>query len=629
MKKVKILHIMISALVGLSLVSIMAVAPASAENAQNSGDGHLNITGNYSILWQEPLEADEAGGAAGAYAVPDMDGDGKPDVLVHTTKYYSSTNTRTAKVIAKRGTDGNHLWEESVSATGDFSCDILPLSAGDLDGDGLGDVIVCQHERDTATFVTTWKVIAKKGKDGTHLWEESISGIASYMWAAPVGDLDGDGLYDVVVFHWELDVAAGTTTATAIAKKGKVGTHLWEESVSAPQCAIQPIAALDLDGDGLNDIIVKQWEYNPATDIRTAKVIAKKGNNGTHLWEESVSASGGLSCEMWAVGATDLDGDGLNDVTVWQYKYDAPTDIGTAKVIAKKGKVWTHLWEESVSATGKCNCYMSAVCAGNLDGDGLGDVIVLQWKYDESTNIRTAKVIAKKGNNGHHLWEESVSATGKQYNCSIAASFCAGDLDGDGLVDVAVNQWKYDSSTDRTTAKVIAKKGNNGTHLWEESKTTSGERTCNMAVFWAGDLDSDGFSDVIVRQRECTPYPDMVTTTATAIAKKGKDGTHFWEAQSDEWIWVGAGRHDLNGDGRDDALIGTSSEMYAITYLSTGPEGDILVYYRGLGLNPHVVETTDLLRAIRDWADGTIPPGFSQAITTFQLLELIGEWAGE
>ena len=121
MKKVRILHLIISALVTLSLVSIIAVAPASAENAQENGEGDLNITGNYSIIWQEPLDADETSGAAGAYIVPDMDGDDNADVLVRTTKYDSSTNTRTAKVIAKKGTDGSHLWEESVSASGEYS----------------------------------------------------------------------------------------------------------------------------------------------------------------------------------------------------------------------------------------------------------------------------------------------------------------------------------------------------------------------------------------------------------------------------------------------------------------------------------------------------------------------------
>jgi len=59
----------------------------------------------------------------------------------------------------------------------------------------------------------------------------------------------------------------------------------------------------------------------------------------------------------------------------------------------------------------------------------------------------------------------------------------------------------------------------------------------------------------------------------------------------------------------------------------TTQASDILAYYRGLGSDPNVVETTDLLKAINDWADGTIPPGFTEAISTIQLLELIGEWA--
>jgi len=58
------------------------------------------------------------------------------------------------------------------------------------------------------------------------------------------------------------------------------------------------------------------------------------------------------------------------------------------------------------------------------------------------------------------------------------------------------------------------------------------------------------------------------------------------------------------------------------------PEIFIFVYYRAYSGDPSVVDTQDLLEAIGDWADGTIPAGFSQAITTSQLLQLIGEWAG-
>lgn len=52
----------------------------------------------------------------------------------------------------------------------------------------------------------------------------------------------------------------------------------------------------------------------------------------------------------------------------------------------------------------------------------------------------------------------------------------------------------------------------------------------------------------------------------------------------------------------------------------------ILAYYRGLGQDPNVVETNDLLKAIDDWRNGTYPPGFSVPITTNQLLALADEW---
>lgn len=53
---------------------------------------------------------------------------------------------------------------------------------------------------------------------------------------------------------------------------------------------------------------------------------------------------------------------------------------------------------------------------------------------------------------------------------------------------------------------------------------------------------------------------------------------------------------------------------------------DILAYYRGLGDDPLVVETSDLLQAADDWLADVVPDGFTVAITTAQLLTLADEW---
>jgi len=95
----------------------------------------------------------------------------------------------------------------------------------------------------------------------------------------------------------------------------------------------------------------------------------------------------------------------------------------------------------------------------------------------------------------------------------------------------------------------------------------------------------------------------------------------FTQAASD----LSVGTHTIYFKVQDDEGAWSTEDAEDVTILPS--EGDILAYYRGLGSDTNVVETMDLLKAINDWANGTIPPSFSQAITTMQLLQLISEWA--
>jgi hypothetical protein len=75
-----------------------------------------------------------------------------------------------------------------------------------------------------------------------------------------------------------------------------------------------------------------------------------------------------------------------------------------------------------------------------------------------------------------------------------------------------------------------------------------------------------------------------------------------------------------------DGDIGTASAENG-TFTIPGQVQDILSYYRGLGNDPNVVETTDLLRAADDWSNNVAPQGFASPITTQQLLGLADEWS--
>ena len=586
--------------------SSFSMSPIEEPKMLQGSGGNLNLSGNYSTLWNQTLVANETD----AEIILDVDGDGNPDVLVGTTKYDPVTDVETVTVIAKKGTNGTHLWEQSVSASGQGNCDIAVYWGWDLDGDGLGDFIVLEGSYNESTGIATVTVIAKKGTNGTHLWEQSVSGTefsivlyvlddldgdglgdfifqdwmhdsvtntetaeiiakrgydgtllweqtisgeACDMYVDWIAELDGDGLDDVIVNAWKYDYWTGTEAAKVTAKRGYDGTLLWEQTTSGWACEMYVDWILDLDGDGLDDVIVNAWKYDIWTGAEAAKVTAKRGYDGTHLWEQSVTASGYWYCDTWVEGLTDLDGDGLRDAIVYEWVYNETADAETVKLIAKKGINGTHLWEQSVNASGYWNCEMYFDWFVDLDGDGLDDAIVYEWVYNESADTETGTLIAKKGINGAHLWEQSVNASG-YWNCDKWVEELV-DLDGDSLDDVIVYEWVYNETADTEAMAIIAKKGTNGTHLWEQSVNASGEWNCDIWVDELIDLDGDSLDDVIVYEWEYNESADI--ETMAVIAKRGYDGTHLWEqslsdTECDIWAWL---IDDLDGDGLDDFIV--------------------------------------------------------------------------
>ncbi|MEA1944885.1 MAG: hypothetical protein U9N07_06095, partial [Euryarchaeota archaeon] len=451
-------------------------------------------------LWEESVSGEYA--YMYAYPVPDLDCDDKADVLVSIYEYDPDTDTYTYTVIAKRGKDGTHLWEESVSGTYAYLyADLVP----DLDCDGKPDFLV--HQRTCTDGRCTYTVIAKKGSNGTHLWEESVTGTYAYIYAYPVPDLDCDDKADVLVSIHRYDPDTDTYTYTVIAKRGKDGTHLWEESVTGKNVYLYADLVPDLDCDGKPDFLVHQ---RTCTDGRcTYTVIAKKGSNGTHLWEESVT---GTYAYIYAYPVPDLDCDDKADVLVSIHRYDPDTDTYTYTVIAKRGKDGTHLWEESV--TGK-NVYLYADLVPDLDCDGKPDFLVHQRTCTDGRCTYT--VIAKKGSNGTHLWEESVTGT-----YAYIYAYPVPDLDCDDKADVLVSIYEYDPDTDTTKSTIIAKRGKDGKHLWEES--VSGTYTY-MDAIPIKDMDCDDKPDILVYQERYDPETERYHYKI--IAKKGNDGTHL------------------------------------------------------------------------------------------------------
>lgn len=230
-----------------------------------------------------------------------------------------------------------------------------PLS--DTDGDGQPDspaVILISAATDGSSTLTVL--------DGaTSMMRWSVAGLPAQSGAA-LGDLDGDGLVEVVV--------AGEGLVQVFA--GADGTALWSTFVLGTDPTVRRYPTLaDLDGDGCTEIIANNTILDclgtsPKSldaDVPYAVAVDVDGDGVQEVLAGATlySADGE---ELWSVGdepyggAADLDGDGVPEIVV--------TGSGAVRVVdAASGEV---LAERPLEGAG------SPPTLADFDNDGVTDV---------------------------------------------------------------------------------------------------------------------------------------------------------------------------------------------------------------------------------------------------------------
>ncbi|MFI2510465.1 FG-GAP-like repeat-containing protein [Streptomyces sp. NPDC018972] len=171
-------------------------------------------------------------------------------------------------------------------------------AVGDFDGDGIDDIITFTRE-DTADVH-----VALSDGDTFGAGQKWHDDFAPWAQFPAVGDVDGDGLDDIIAFTQD----AGNDVYVALNEGGKFGIPYKAHDHFAPEGERPRVG--DVDGDGKDDIVT--FTGGEASDVYVAMSDGKSFGTG-RKWADYFAPDG----EFPYVG--DYDGDGKDDIVTFTH----------------------------------------------------------------------------------------------------------------------------------------------------------------------------------------------------------------------------------------------------------------------------------------------------------------------
>jgi hypothetical protein len=454
-----------------------------------------------------------------------------------------------------------------------------------FDGSYYNDIVTANYLDDSVSVFNG----TSSGWEGSFALEAG-DGLRSVF----IGDANNDGHDDIVTADWADDkvrIINGTITGE------------WESNytLSAPGSPWVVVIG-DANNDGLNDIVVNDYDNDKVTiyngtssggwepifqlsvgDYPRSVTIGDANNDGyndiltSDVLDNTVSILNGTSSGGWEAKGTLSTGNYPRWVRIGDANNDGYNDIVTANSNADTISIyngtssgsWEPIFTLSVGDDPRC------VFIGDANNDGYNDIVVSDYGADDTVSIYNGT-----NDNG---WE----AKGTLDVGTNPTSVFVADANNDGYNDILTSDYAADTvsiyngtsgnsweakgtlSTGSDPHFVFVGNANNDVMggsigVADANLTLTGESTGDKfgySVHYAGDIDGDGYPDVVVGAPHHTN--DSKTECGAVYVYRGgsaldatADYTNYGDTAYDHFGWSVSFAGDVDGSGNEGVLVG-------------------------------------------------------------------------
>jgi hypothetical protein len=511
----------------------------------------------------------------GVATAGDVNGDGFDDVLIGAAGM-TSTEAGDGKIFVFHGSAAGlamtPAWTLEAEQT-DMTMGNAVGTAGDVNGDGFDDVIIGAplydngQQNEGRAFVYLGSAA---GLAATPAWTgESNQAAAQFGTSvATAGDVNSDGFADVIVGAPNFDNGQADEGRAYVyhgSASGLSAAAAWTSESNQPSSAFgrSVAGAGDVNGDGYADVIVGANQYSNVQPSEGAAFVYHGSATGlatTEAWRAE-SHQTGSNWGFSVATAGDVNGDSYADVVIGAPTFSSvpPTCGGIFVYAGSATGLQNFSFFPMGSDQSNSQFGTSAGTAGDVNGDGVSELVVGAYQYDNGqTNEGQVSVFTGNalGVSFFTSWTAEGNAAQLEFGRSVGN---AGDVNGDGYSDVIVGAPGFTNGQTREGRALVylgSATGSATSPAWSVESNVANQQL-GFAVAGAGDVNGDGYSDVIVgtaatgTQERAFVYLGSATGLATTPSWTGSIAQ-----VSAGYGTAVASAGDVNGDGFADVLVG-------------------------------------------------------------------------